>query len=135
MIRTELATRGDGKTDPIRTVTQFWSLTGELLAEIDPVAKRESGSLSPPLIPTVVRIVAERYGVGPGDIMSDSRQLPVVTARQLSMRLVRDLGGLSYPDIGRAFGRDHSTVMHACEQAANLAVGDIVEDIQAAMAR
>jgi hypothetical protein len=38
VIETRLERRGAGKdeTDPIRIVTQYWSLSGELLAEVDP---------------------------------------------------------------------------------------------------
>lgn len=38
VIKTTLTRRGSGKndTDPIRIVTQYWSLDGELLAEVDP---------------------------------------------------------------------------------------------------
>lgn len=36
VIRTNLLVRGDGKGDPLRVITQYWSLDGELLAEIDP---------------------------------------------------------------------------------------------------
>lgn len=39
VIRTTLARRGDGKKHPIRAVTQFWSLDGELLGEVDPMAR------------------------------------------------------------------------------------------------
>ncbi|HMF60227.1 MAG TPA: hypothetical protein VK595_07645 [Vicinamibacterales bacterium] len=37
VIRTSLTRRGDGKDDPIRIITQYWSVDGELLAEVDPV--------------------------------------------------------------------------------------------------
>jgi hypothetical protein len=36
VIRTTLLRRGDGKDDPIRIITQYWSVDGELLAEVDP---------------------------------------------------------------------------------------------------
>ena len=38
VIVTTLLRRGSGKSeeDPIRIITQYWSLDGELLAEIDP---------------------------------------------------------------------------------------------------
>ncbi len=38
VIETKLLRRGDGssETDPVRIVTQYWSLDGELLAEHDP---------------------------------------------------------------------------------------------------
>ena len=36
VIKTTLSRRGDGKTDPIRVVTEYWSTSGEKLAEVDP---------------------------------------------------------------------------------------------------
>lgn len=36
VIRTRLLRRGNGSTTPIRIIEQFWSLDGELLAEVDP---------------------------------------------------------------------------------------------------
>jgi chromosomal replication initiator protein len=47
------------------------------------------------------------------------------------MALARELTGESYPDIGLAFeGRDHSTVMHACDKVEELRKSDkeIAED-------
>lgn len=38
VIRTTNARRGDGHTTPIRAITQFWSMQGDLLAEVDPLA-------------------------------------------------------------------------------------------------
>ena len=37
VIKTTLLRRGEGiKEDPVRIITQYWSLDGELLAEVDP---------------------------------------------------------------------------------------------------
>lgn len=38
VIRTTNLRRGDGITTPIRAITQFWSMRGDLLAEVDPLA-------------------------------------------------------------------------------------------------
>lgn len=35
VVETTLTRRGDGKNDPIRVVTQYWTLDGEMLAEVD----------------------------------------------------------------------------------------------------
>ena len=41
------------------------------------------------------------------------------------MALSRELTGNSYPEIGQAFdGRDHSTVIHACEKVNELRAED-----------
>jgi len=36
VIETTLLRRGDSKDTPVRVITQYWSLEGKLLAEIDP---------------------------------------------------------------------------------------------------
>lgn len=38
VIRTTNARRGDGVNSPIRAITQYWSMDGDLLAETDPCA-------------------------------------------------------------------------------------------------
>ncbi len=43
VIRTTLLRRGDGKLDPIRIITQYWSFSGELLAEVDPTPNGDKG--------------------------------------------------------------------------------------------
>lgn len=44
VIRTTNARRGDGVTTPIRAITQFWSMEGDLLAEVDPLQHLASDS-------------------------------------------------------------------------------------------
>ena len=39
LIKTVLTKKGNGKDDPIRLVTQYWDLEGNLIFEIDPVIK------------------------------------------------------------------------------------------------
>lgn len=65
---------------------------------------------------TVRRVVAEeaeRAGI-PMELvlLVDDRRLLVVWVRQRSCRRLRAMG-YSYPAIGRAIGRDHSTVINA----------------------
>jgi chromosomal replication initiator protein len=61
------------------------------------------------------------FGFEPEEIISKHRQRPLVTARQISMYVMRELTQLSYPNIARIFGgRDHTTVIHACEKIGGL---------------
>lgn len=46
VIRTTNLRRGDGKTTPIRCITQYWSLDGELLAEVDPLPASDAADVS-----------------------------------------------------------------------------------------
>ena len=41
-------------------------------------------------------------------------------ARQVSMYIIRQLTKLSLPEIGRVFGRDHTTVIHSLEKVEGL---------------
>ncbi len=41
VIETSLELRGNGVDDPYRRVTQYWSLDGKLLAEVDPLPQHK----------------------------------------------------------------------------------------------
>jgi chromosomal replication initiator protein len=57
---------------------------------------------------------ASYFGVSIEELCGASRSRTLVTSRQISMYLCRELTDLSLPKIGQAFGgRDHTTVMHA----------------------
>jgi chromosomal replication initiator protein len=55
-------------------------------------------------------------GVRVADILSAKRQRKYVRARYMAMAICRDYCGASFPEIGRAFHRDHSTVMYAMDR-------------------
>lgn len=62
---------------------------------------------------SIIINTAASYGFTDQDILSDCRNLGIIEARHHAMWLcVRDTK-LSYPIIGKAFGRDHTTVLHA----------------------
>jgi len=48
VIETDLERRGSGKdeTCPIRIIRQYWSLDGELLAEVDPVVQPTAANVN-----------------------------------------------------------------------------------------
>lgn len=70
-------------------------------------------------------MVAEFYGVSVKDLVGKKRARHIARPRQMAMALTRIYAGDSYPEIGQAFGgRDHSTVMHACEKVEQLRLED-----------
>lgn len=74
-------------------------------------------------------VVAEYYGISVKDIMGKKRSRNIARPRQVAMALTRQFTNDSYPDIGQAFGgRDHSTVMHACDKVNELREEDPVFD-------
>jgi chromosomal replication initiator protein len=66
---------------------------------------------------TIIRIVSEFYDVKEEDLINKSRKREIVFPRQICMYLIRGELKNSYPFIGEKFGgRDHTTVMHACDK-------------------
>ncbi|MCZ7535595.1 MAG: chromosomal replication initiator protein DnaA [Acidimicrobiia bacterium] len=60
---------------------------------------------------------AKMFGWTIDDLCGRSRRRPLVTARQIGMYVFRELTDYSYPKIAEEFGgRDHTTVMHACDK-------------------
>ena len=69
--------------------------------------------------------VATRYRVGVKALRGPSRVANVVWPRQVAMYAAR-AAGLSLAEIGRYFGgRDHTTVLHACEKVAGRLEKDV----------
>ncbi|MDO5651732.1 MAG: chromosomal replication initiator protein DnaA [Moraxella sp.] len=72
-------------------------------------------------------VVAEYYGLSVKDLAGKKRTRNIARPRQIAMALTREFSKDSYPDIGQAFGgRDHSTVMHACQTVVELRESDPV---------
>jgi chromosomal replication initiator protein len=65
---------------------------------------------------TIIEVVAEQFKMPVDDILGKKRNKEIVMPRQVAMYLAREMGGMSYPDIGRAFGRDYTTVIHSYEK-------------------
>jgi chromosomal replication initiator protein len=65
----------------------------------------------------IQRVVADHYGIPEEAMKVKKRTSSIAYPRQIAMYLARDLTNLSLSEIGNRFGgRDHTTVMHACEK-------------------
>lgn len=64
----------------------------------------------------IIQCVSRYYGVSQEEILGKSRAKPFVYPRQIAMYLARSHTSLSFPDLGRVFGRDHTTVLHAVQR-------------------
>lgn len=66
---------------------------------------------------SIQETVAKYFNINKLDLISAKRSADITYPRQIAMFLCRDVADLSYPKIGESFGgRDHSTVMHACNK-------------------
>lgn len=80
------------------------------------VAQSGQPTSSAPDVPTIVGKVSAAFNLSAAELMGPSRLRGVLRARQVAMYLARELTGLSYPRLAAAFGRDHTTVLHACRK-------------------
>jgi len=72
-------------------------------------------------VENIQRVVSEYFRIPLKELIGPKRTRIYARPRQLAMGLARELTGDSFPEIGMAFGgRDHSTVMHACEKVVSL---------------
>ena len=69
----------------------------------------------------VLSVVASAFGVTRERLLGRDRSREVVVPRQVAMYLMRVVGNISLPQIGLALGgRDHTTVMYACDKVADM---------------
>jgi chromosomal replication initiator protein len=74
------------------------------------------------LVPAeVMRQVADAFGVTVENLVGSDRRQEVVLPRQIAMYLLRKEANFSLPKIGEAMGgRDHTTVMYACQKVTDM---------------
>jgi chromosomal replication initiator protein len=69
----------------------------------------------------VLAAVSRFFGVSPERMLSKDRSKDIALPRQIAMYLLREQAGISLPKIGEELGgRDHTTVIYACDKVANL---------------
>ncbi len=65
----------------------------------------------------VIQKISEYYSIDESAMYAKTRRREVVKPRQIIMYILREDFHMSYPAIGTVFGgRDHTTVIHACEK-------------------
>jgi len=67
---------------------------------------------------------ATGHSVSMAELLSENREGPVAMVRQATFWLLRNQTGWSYPRIGKAMDRDHTTVMHGVRRTADRAIRD-----------
>ncbi|MCK5153976.1 MAG: chromosomal replication initiator protein DnaA [Spirochaetales bacterium] len=68
-------------------------------------------------IDTIQRIVSDYFNLTPNDLRGKKRTKAIAFPRQIAMYITRELTEYSTTEVGLEFGgRDHTTVMHACQR-------------------
>jgi len=116
----------------------FSSLTGQEISQemakrvFKDIIRNRDEKIS---IDRIQRVVSEHFNIKLTDFKSKRRTKTLVFPRQLAMFLCRELLNMSFPEIGRIFGgRDHSTVIYACnmiekEREKDSNLRGLIEDI------
>ena len=69
----------------------------------------------------MLQVVSKVFGIEQARLLGRERSRVVALPRQVAMYILREDGNMSLPQIGKAFGgRDHTTVMHACNKISGL---------------
>ncbi|HUP90698.1 MAG TPA: chromosomal replication initiator protein DnaA, partial [Solimonas sp.] len=76
-------------------------------------------------VENIKKTVATYYNIRLADLSSPRRTRSLARPRQIAMALAKELTQHSLPEIGEQFGKDHTTVLHACRKVAELREGDI----------
>ncbi len=73
----------------------------------------------------ILKACSEHFDIAEEAILSKRRTADIALARQVAMYFSREMGALSLSQIGARFGgRDHTTVLHACQKIERLSTAD-----------
>lgn len=109
----------------LNKVTAFATLNGQSMTK--EVAEQVLGDFiadrqpRPITVGMILEATVDQFGFAIDELTGKSRRRPLVITRQMAMYVTRQLTDLSFPVIAREFGgRDHTTVMHACDKISAL---------------
>ena len=102
---------------------------------INDMFKTEGNALPTPSL--IVSQVSKFYSIDEAILRGSLKNKGTAEARQMAIYLIRKLTNLSLPDIGKEFGRDHSTILHSIRKVemelkkGNTTLQDNIRDITA----
>ena len=109
----------------LNKVTAFATLNGQSMTR--QIAEQVLGDFiadrqpRPITVSMILDATVDQFGFTIEELTGKSRRRPLVITRQMAMYVTRQMTDLSFPVIAREFGgRDHTTVMHACDKISAL---------------
>lgn len=105
----------------VPTVSSINEIMQKLGKDAISAAEEKVGFETPPqkavLMQDIMEAVSSFYSISIQEMIDTSRVREILVARQVAMYLAKKHVHMSYQNIGKAFsGRDHSTVLHACNK-------------------
>ena len=111
-----------------KTVSALQMMGTDVTAEVARQALQsviQPGAVKALDFPLIMEIVAHYYGISVDDLKSRQRSQDIVEPRQIAMYLCRKKLNRTLKEIGTAFGgKNHATVLHACDKIAEGIVMD-----------
>lgn len=74
--------------------------------------------------------VYKKYNIKKEDILSSKRTKEIAFARHVTIYLIRQITEMSLPNIGKIFGRDHTTILSSCETVEKKKISDPIFNIE-----
>jgi chromosomal replication initiator protein len=128
---------GSVKKIKAKTFLSGEALTLDLVKEC--ISSLITGDESPMITADkIISIVAKRYDISKDDILSKKRDQNIAYARNVSIYVIRSVTQMSFPEIGKIFNRDHSTIMSsnkviqekvASNQLTELEINEIIREL------
>jgi chromosomal replication initiator protein len=105
---------------------------GGIRRALDDILAYNSRTVS---IADIKKAVADRWGVAVGEMDGARKLRSIAVPRMVAMYVARMLTTKSLPELGRAFGRDHATILHAVRRVRQMievqpALSQIIDDIE-----
>lgn len=63
----------------------------------------------------VFSAVFNKYNISKEELLGSKRNKDIAHARHIAIYLIREITEMSFPNLGKLFNRDHTTVMNSCE--------------------
>lgn len=99
----------------------------EITMEVAQVCLSEFLGDAEPVSVTVDKIfsaITDRTGISKDDMVGKKREKSVAEARHLAVYLIREMTEMSFPNIGKLFDRDHSTILTSYQKIARKVATD-----------
>ena len=92
-------------------------ITDEILEQ---TIEEATSTASAPSAEHIIRETGKYFGLTAEQLKSENRSRPIADARQIAMYLMRKLTPMSFADIGKEFGRNHTTTLSAVKKVEEL---------------
>ncbi|GEM_PF-4245495 len=84
-----------------------------LIQELSHIVSFDNNKVS---VEKILRGIGNYFNINPGDLKSNSRTKTISEARHIAIYLIREMLNYSYKEIGKIFGRKHSTVISSYQK-------------------